>query len=82
MKAGTDLDCGVEYRQSRARRPQAADRRSEIDRAGARLLEARFKLGMFDPPSLVKYAHIPYSVNDSPAHRELARKQRANRSCC
>ena len=24
------------------------------------------------PPSLVKYARIPYSVDDSPAHRELA----------
>ncbi len=37
-----------------------------------RLLPARFKLGMFDPPAMVKYAQIPYSVNDSPAHRELA----------
>ena len=27
---------------------------------------------MFDPPEMVKYAQIPYSVNDSPAHRELA----------
>ncbi len=27
---------------------------------------------MFDPPSMVKYAQIPYSVNDSPAHRQLA----------
>ncbi len=27
---------------------------------------------MFDPPDMVKYAQIPYSVNDSPAHRELA----------
>ena len=27
---------------------------------------------MFDPPEMVKYAQIPYSVNDSAAHRELA----------
>ena len=45
---------------------------AEIDRAVRRLLLARFRLGMFDPPEMVKYAQIPYSVNDSPAHRELA----------
>jgi hypothetical protein len=27
---------------------------------------------MFDPPAMVKYAQIPYSENDSPAHRALA----------
>src|SRR5262249_46972283 len=35
---------------------------------------ARFRLGMFDPPELVKYAQIPFSENDSAAHRELALK--------
>ncbi len=32
------------------------------------------KLGMFDPPSEVKYAQIPFSVVDSPEHRALALK--------
>ncbi|HEX6624749.1 MAG TPA: glycoside hydrolase family 3 C-terminal domain-containing protein [Pyrinomonadaceae bacterium] len=44
----------------------------EIDTAVKRLFEARFRLGMFDPPELVKYAQIPFSENDSPAHRQLA----------
>ena len=45
---------------------------AEVNAALRRLLAARFKLGMFDPPAMVKYAQIPYSVNDSPAHRQLA----------
>ena len=32
----------------------------------------RFKLGVFDPPEMVKYARTPYSDNDSPAHAALA----------
>jgi hypothetical protein len=37
---------------------------------------------MFDPPEMVPYARIPISVVNAPAHRELARKPRANPSCC
>ena len=33
---------------------------------------ARFRLGMFDPDEQVAYAQIPYSVVDSPEHRDLA----------
>ena len=36
---------------------------SDIDRSVRRLLVARFKLGMFDPPEMVKWARIPYSEN-------------------
>jgi len=43
-----------------------------IDTALGRLLATRFKLGMFDPPEKVKYAKIPYSVNDCKEHRELS----------
>ena len=45
---------------------------AEIDVALKRLLRTRFRLGMFDPPELVKYARIPVSANDSPAHRALS----------
>jgi beta-glucosidase len=47
---------------------------NEIDRTLKRLFTARFRLGMFDPPSMVKYAQTPDSVVDSAAHRELALK--------
>ncbi len=44
----------------------------DIDVALRRLFRASFLLGMFDPPEMVPYARIPYSENDSEAHRQLA----------
>jgi beta-glucosidase len=72
LKAGTDLNCGIEYEALLPAVKQGLVSEADIDRALGRLLLARFKLGMFDPPSRVKYAQIPYSENDSPAHRQLA----------
>ncbi len=72
LRAGTDLDCGTEYRNLLPAVHAGLVKESEIDQAVRRLLTIRFRLGMFDPPSMVKYAQIPYSVNDSPAHRQLA----------
>jgi beta-glucosidase len=44
----------------------------DMDVALRRLFRARFLLGMFDPPEMMPYARIPYSENDSEAHRQLA----------
>jgi beta-glucosidase len=46
----------------------------EIDTSLRRLFTARFRLGMFDPPEMVKYAQTPDSEIDSAAHRALALK--------
>ena len=46
----------------------------DLDAAVKRLLIARFRLGMFDPPEMVPYAGIPESEIDSAPHRELALK--------
>jgi len=72
VKAGTDLTCGTEYTNLLPAIRSGLISEAEIDVSLKRLLRARFRLGMFDPPEMVKYAQIPYSVNDSPAHRELA----------
>jgi beta-glucosidase len=72
VQAGTDLNCGVEYEHLLPAVRKGLLAESDIDRAVRRLLLARFKLGMFDPPSMVSYARIPYSRNDSPEHRALA----------
>jgi len=45
-----------------------------IDTAVRRLLRARFRLGMFDPPEMVQYAQVSDSEIASPANRELALK--------
>jgi beta-glucosidase len=49
-------------------------KQSDLDRALIKTFTARFKLGMFDPPSMVPYTKYPESDLDSPEHRELARK--------
>lgn len=46
----------------------------EIDRALARLLRTKFKLGLFDPEEEVPYAQIPYEVVACDEHRSLARE--------
>jgi beta-glucosidase len=46
----------------------------DIDVALKRLFMARFRLGLFDPPEMVKYAQTPDSEIDSEAHRALALK--------
>jgi beta-glucosidase len=72
VKAGTDLSCGNEFTNLVPAVKKGLIAESEIDQSLKRLLRARFRLGMFDPPEMVKYAQIPYSENDSPVHRELA----------
>jgi beta-glucosidase len=47
---------------------------SVVDASLKRLFAARMKLGMFDPPEMVKYAQTPASELDSDAHRALALK--------
>ena len=72
VKAGTDLDCGLEYEHIVPAVHAGLLPEADVDTALRRLLTARFRLGMFDPPEMVKWARIPYSVNDSPQHSALA----------
>jgi len=72
VKAGTDLACGREYGSLVAAVKQGLISERDIDVAVKRLITARFRLGMFDPPEMVPYAQIPFSENDSEAHRTLA----------
>jgi beta-glucosidase len=72
VKAGTDLTCGREYKSLVQAVKDGLITEAEIDISVKRLMKARFQLGMFDPPEMVAYARIPFSENDSPAHRELS----------
>jgi beta-glucosidase len=74
LRAGTDTSCGSEFAALSQALKDKLVSESEIDKAVKRLFTARFRLGMFDPPYDVPYAHIPMSEVDSQAHRELARK--------
>ena len=73
VKAGTDLTCGGEYRSLLDEVKAGSITEAEINRSAERLFVARIRLGLFDPPERVPYTKIPYSENDSAAHRQLAR---------
>jgi len=73
VKKGCDMSCEGAYRTSLLRAvEQGLITEEEIDVSVKRVLRARFKLGMFDPQELVPYAQIPYEMNDTPEHDELA----------
>ena len=75
IKAGCDLDCGVEYREySKEALRLGLLQEKDIDRAVERVLSARFRLGEFDPPDVVPYRSIRPDKLDSKANRELALK--------
>ena len=70
--AGTDVECGSEYRNL----PEAVRRgdikEADLDRSLRRLLVARFRLGDFDSDDLVPWTKIPESVVAGNAHKQLA----------
>jgi beta-glucosidase len=74
VRAGTDLTCGGEYVTLVDAVKRGLISEAEIDKAVKRLMTARFRLGMFDPPEMVPYARIPFSQNDTLEHRQLALK--------
>jgi len=72
VQAGTDTTCGDEYVALVKAVHDGLIKETQIDTAVKRLFTARFRLGMFDPPTSVPFSRIPFSENDSPQHRELA----------
>jgi len=74
VSAGDDLCCGVDYNSLVRAVQEGLISEKEIDAAAGRLLEARFRLGLFDPPAKLPFAQIPISENDTPAHEALALK--------
>ncbi len=74
VKAGCDLTCGTEFTTLNEAVKKGLISVATIDSAVTHLMLARFKLGMFDPPSAVPYSKITIADNNTPAHMELARK--------
>ena len=83
LKMGTDNDCAdfrmkvtdnFDYIKYVDAVKQGLLTEKDIDVAVKRLFRARFALGMFDPPQMVKYAQTPLGANDTEEHRQLALK--------
>jgi len=72
VKSGCDLECSSVNKNLTEAVKKGLITEQEIDVSVKRLFKARFRLGMFDPPEMVKYASIPYDVVDSKENRELA----------
>ena len=72
VKAGTDLNCGDSYPALVEAVQKGLIDEAEIDISVQRMMLARMKLGQFDPPEMVPYAKIPYSVVDSKSNQDLA----------
>lgn len=72
---GTDLECGNQaYKTLIDGVKDGKTTEKIIDNAVKHLFMIRFRLGMFDPPSMVKYAQIPASALESPEHKAQALK--------
>jgi len=71
LKAGTDLAC-TSYAALSDALKRGLVTEADIDRALSRVLRTRFRLGLFDPPSMVPWSAIPESVIGSPEHRAVA----------
>jgi beta-glucosidase len=74
VRAGTDTSCGTEFATLTKAVQDGLIKESELDTAVKRLLLARFRLGLFDPPASVAYDSLPFSEVDSSAHAALALK--------
>ena len=70
--AGTDVECGSEYKNLPAAVKRGDIKETDLDRSLRRLLIARFELGDFDSDDLNPWTKIPESVIASKEHKQLA----------
>ena len=72
---GTDVECGNRtYKTLIQAVKDGKITEKDIDVSLKRLFTIRFRLGMFDPASMVKFAQIPISNLESQPHKDLALK--------
>ena len=72
VRAGTDVECGRNYRSLPEAVVAGEITEEEIDRSVRRLLKARFEVGDFDDASAVPFKNIQMSVVNRKEHKELA----------
>jgi beta-glucosidase len=72
---GTDVECGnVTYKTLVKAVQDGKLTEKEIDVSLKRLFTIRMRLGMFDPPEMVKYSQIPVTALESQPHKDHALK--------
>jgi len=72
---GTDIECGTSVYYTLYNGVKSGlIKEEQLDVSLRRLFMIRYRLGMFDPPSMVKYAQTPVSALEAPEHKALALK--------
>ena len=72
---GTDIECGTSVYYTLLNGVKSGlIKEEQIDISVKRLFTIRYRLGMFDPPSMVKYMNAPASLLEAPAHTAHALK--------
>jgi beta-glucosidase len=72
---GTDLECGqTVYKTLVDAVKNGLIKEEQLDVSLKKLFTIRYRLGLFDPVSMVKYAQTPASILESPAHQAHALK--------
>lgn len=72
---GTDVECGNAVYKTLLDAVKAGTiKEAQLDISLKRLFTIRFRLGMFDPPAMVKYARAPVTELESPEHKAHALK--------
>ncbi len=72
VKSGTDLTCGTEYATLVEAVKRGLIQEQEVNRSLERLLTARFRLGMFDPPEQVPWSGLSMKDVDTASNRNVA----------
>ncbi|MCX7711770.1 MAG: glycoside hydrolase family 3 C-terminal domain-containing protein [Clostridia bacterium] len=72
VNSGCDLNCGNMYINLLIAHKEGLVSEEVIDQSVTRLMTTRMKLGMFDDPENVSYAHTPYEVNSCKEHLDFA----------
>jgi beta-glucosidase len=70
--AGTDVECGSEYKNLPMAVRRGDIKEADLDKSLRRLLIARFELGDFDNDELNPWTKIPESIVACDAHKQLA----------
>lgn len=72
---GTDIECGTSVYYTLLNGVKSGlIKEEQLDISLRRLFTTRYRLGMFDPVEMVKYAQTPSSVLESPEHKAHALK--------
>lgn len=77
LKSGVNLNCGDAYDELPAALKQGLITEADIDKALIKLLETRFKLGLFDPTDMVPFNDIGTESVNAEEHISLARQAAA-----